>query len=309
MQELTTYLEDYLASIDNLPSELQQKLSEIKEKDIELNDVRQQLIQEETAHKKIYKIKRRLNNMAEMEKQANEKVQNTFNKAKSIADDKIFLAERLKDVINLHIKRLEHDLSRIIANTNQNQKKKDTITKLEQTHTQSPVPKKRKAATNTRNPVKRNKLLSRKNLITDSKSTKDTTNITNTIETPNSVTTAAIGTHDNDEQLYCFCQQVSYGEMIACDGENCKNEWFHYECVGLNEPPKGVWYCPDCMEEQKRKKEKEKEKENEKISENKEIKEEIKKEIKEEKESKTKDKDTKVKEPKLKEIKKEKKHK
>ncbi|KAG4090352.1 hypothetical protein H8356DRAFT_1083923 [Neocallimastix lanati (nom. inval.)] len=227
MQELTTYLEDYLASIDNLPSELQQKLSEIKEKDIELNDVRQQLIQEETAHKKIYKIKRRLNNMAEMEKQANEK-------------------------INLHIKRLEHDLSRIIANTNQNQKKERYNNKI-------------KAATNTRNPVKRNKLLSRKNLITDSKSTKDTTNITNTIETPNSVTTAATGTHDNDEQLYCFCQQVSYGEMIACDGENCKNEWFHYECVGLNEPPKGVWYCPDCMEEQKRKKEKEKEKENEKF--------------------------------------------
>lgn len=51
---------------------------------------------------------------------------------------------------------------------------------------------------------------------------------------------------DEDDQLYCFCQTVSFGEMIACDNNNCKYQWFHYNCVGLNEPPKGLWYCPDC---------------------------------------------------------------
>ncbi|XP_034946270.1 uncharacterized protein MESR4 [Chelonus insularis] len=48
--------------------------------------------------------------------------------------------------------------------------------------------------------------------------------------------------------LYCFCQcpydEVS--EMIACDGENCQIEWFHFECVGIMVPPKGKWYCPNC---------------------------------------------------------------
>ena len=24
---------------------------------------------------------------------------------------------------------------------------------------------------------------------------------------------------NSDEPLYCYCQQVSYGEMVACDGE------------------------------------------------------------------------------------------
>jgi len=154
MQELTTYLEDYLASIDNLPSELQQKLSEIKEKDIELIDVRKQLTQDETAHKKIYKIKKRIKDMAEMEKKANEKVQDTFNKAKSIADDKIFLAERLKDVIDLHIKRLENDLSRMITKTDQ--KKKESVQKVDQPQvTNSPQVKKRKAAPNPRNVKKK----------------------------------------------------------------------------------------------------------------------------------------------------------
>ena len=51
---------------------------------------------------------------------------------------------------------------------------------------------------------------------------------------------------DDDKQLYCFCQNVSYGEMVACDGNDCKYEWFHYSCVNLTEPPKGKWYCPDC---------------------------------------------------------------
>lgn len=48
------------------------------------------------------------------------------------------------------------------------------------------------------------------------------------------------------EPLYCYCQQVSYGEMVGCDGENCEKEWFHLPCTGLKEPPKGEWYCDDC---------------------------------------------------------------
>ncbi|BEI81999.1 hypothetical protein CcaverHIS002_0211590 [Cutaneotrichosporon cavernicola] len=28
-----------------------------------------------------------------------------------------------------------------------------------------------------------------------------------------------------DDQLYCFCQQKSFGEMIGCDNDKCKYEW------------------------------------------------------------------------------------
>lgn len=59
---------------------------------------------------------------------------------------------------------------------------------------------------------------------------------------------------DDDKTLYCFCQRVSYGEMVACDGPNCKHEWFHYGCVNLKEPPKGIWYCPECKQEMAQKK-------------------------------------------------------
>lgn len=44
---------------------------------------------------------------------------------------------------------------------------------------------------------------------------------------------------DPDEPTYCYCNRVSFGEMVGCDGGECKREWFHLECVGLrNAPPK-----------------------------------------------------------------------
>jgi len=51
---------------------------------------------------------------------------------------------------------------------------------------------------------------------------------------------------DPYEPTYCTCNRVSFGEMVGCDNQDCKIEWFHFECVGLTNPPKGKWYCPDC---------------------------------------------------------------
>uniref|UniRef100_A0A1Y9H287 C2H2-type domain-containing protein n=1 Tax=Anopheles dirus TaxID=7168 RepID=A0A1Y9H287_9DIPT len=50
------------------------------------------------------------------------------------------------------------------------------------------------------------------------------------------------------ESVYCYCRAPydEVSEMIACDGGNCRIEWFHFECVGIIMPPKGKWYCPDC---------------------------------------------------------------
>lgn len=52
--------------------------------------------------------------------------------------------------------------------------------------------------------------------------------------------------YQRDETKYCICRQVSYGEMVACDNNECGIEWFHYNCVGITQKPKGKWYCPDC---------------------------------------------------------------
>nr|CAI5818985.1 unnamed protein product [Callosobruchus analis] len=59
-------------------------------------------------------------------------------------------------------------------------------------------------------------------------------------------------TYDPNEPRYCLCNQVSYGDMVACDNEDCPSEWFHYPCVGITAPPKGKWYCPQCTATMKR---------------------------------------------------------
>lgn len=58
-----------------------------------------------------------------------------------------------------------------------------------------------------------------------------------------------------DTQVYCFCKQGSFGDMIGCDNEeSCPNgEWFHYKCVGLLNRVEALkfatgkqkWYCSD----------------------------------------------------------------
>lgn len=59
-----------------------------------------------------------------------------------------------------------------------------------------------------------------------------------------------------EEEVYCFCKQPSFGDMIGCDNRRCPNgEWFHYKCVGLlskveaQKYTKQKWYCSDqCRE-------------------------------------------------------------
>lgn len=58
---------------------------------------------------------------------------------------------------------------------------------------------------------------------------------------------------DPNEPRYCICGDVSWGTMVGCDADDCKQEWFHLECVNLTEEPKRLtkWYCPDCRKKLK----------------------------------------------------------
>ena len=52
---------------------------------------------------------------------------------------------------------------------------------------------------------------------------------------------AALAVVDATEPTYCYCNRISFGEMIACEHPECPVEWFHFECVGLTPEnrPKG----------------------------------------------------------------------
>lgn len=54
---------------------------------------------------------------------------------------------------------------------------------------------------------------------------------------------------DENEPRYCYCNQVSYGEMIGCDYPGCQREWFHFECTGLKVLPltRGIFFYLWCV--------------------------------------------------------------
>lgn len=54
----------------------------------------------------------------------------------------------------------------------------------------------------------------------------------------------------SDDKKYCICQKVSFGDMVACDNDDCPYEWFHWPCVGLKSEPAGTWICPICSRNQ-----------------------------------------------------------
>ena len=57
---------------------------------------------------------------------------------------------------------------------------------------------------------------------------------------------------DPNEPRYCYCRQVSHGQMVCCDDDDCEREWFHFQCVGLTQEPVGIWFCPDCTKKREK---------------------------------------------------------
>lgn len=46
----------------------------------------------------------------------------------------------------------------------------------------------------------------------------------------------------NHSNVFCFCQGLESGKMVACDGAACQFKWFHFSCVGMKRAPKGkLW--------------------------------------------------------------------
>ncbi|KAK6045649.1 hypothetical protein COOONC_16846, partial [Cooperia oncophora] len=46
---------------------------------------------------------------------------------------------------------------------------------------------------------------------------------------------------DDSKRKWCFCNEKSYGDMVACDNKACPYQWFHYPCVNISATPKGRW--------------------------------------------------------------------
>jgi len=232
------YLEQHLDSLEALPLELQRNFNLMRDLDKRAQDVMKEI--DSQADSYLHVVKK----LAPSEKQRRlDQISKLFNKSSEYGDDKVTLAMQTYEMVDKHIRKLDNDLARFEAEL------KDKSLTVE---TPAPRPEKGKRGRKKKNDEDEGSK-SQKKRKKDQKEPEPE---------PDPPSPDFGGGHPSDvldmpvdpnEPTYCICHQVSYGEMIGCDNNDCPIEWFHFPCVNLTSKPKGKWYCPRCIGERKKK--------------------------------------------------------
>lgn len=252
--DTTAVLEKYTQDLSNLPLEVRHLFDELKAKDTYLQEVRRRYQSRDTQLHKFIKANGTLIKHPK-EQVLTQKIEEDMVLVQKIQKEKILIANTALFLISKHMYNFEADVQKLekddllapAENDDLEDSDDDTLTARA---TPDPVRKKRTYSV-MKNRYKRPK--SEDYYVDDE-----------VLSGPSSRhTSAAVQSHvrvsggdDTDNNLYCFCQRVSFGEMIGCDNDDCKFEWFHWSCVGITSPPKDdkVWYCPDCAPKMEKRK-------------------------------------------------------
>merc|ERR1712223_1731022 len=165
-----------------------------------------------------------------------EKIQHMFKKAKELSDEKVNIAVATYEMIDKDIRKLDSDLAKFESEMKDKGRLSQSESEEEEGDKKKMKDKKKKGVKEEDNKKK--------------KKAKKVENLTTPLISyvgsgvPQEVLDMPV---DPNEPTYCVCQQVSYGEMIGCDNQDCPIEWFHFGCMDLTHKPKGKWYCPKCL--------------------------------------------------------------
>ncbi|CDH51155.1 inhibitor of growth protein 4 [Lichtheimia corymbifera JMRC:FSU:9682] len=216
--------EEYVESLQNLPAEIDQNMHELRSMDEEFQRVRETY----TKHRRSYAkaLKNAAPNHATNLSASRSQLEKEYQKALQKQDEKIELALRMYDLVSRHIERIDSQMAKSGIDGG------DWIGN--------------RASSNRSWEDRWRNEGQRKRSIAPSSFRKRAPRPTPATSHHGTLTELEI---DPNEPRYCICNQVSFGDMVACDGENCEKEWFHYACVGLVEPPAGKWFCDDCAAE------------------------------------------------------------
>ncbi|XP_047138572.1 inhibitor of growth protein 4 [Hydra vulgaris] len=235
------YLEHYLESIEGLPYDLQRNFSLQKDLDQRAHDLLDDI--DKLCEEYISKVK---DLPAAERKDFFSKIEKAFQKSREYGDDKVQLAVQTYEMVDKHIRRLDSDLSRF-----EEELKSQRQQQQEQQQQQSG-----EETDNRKRKLEKNESLKKKKIKKDEQIEIPKSNLVTsatpliTMATDMNVLDMPV---DPNEPTYCLCHQVSYGEMIGCDNNDCLIEWFHFGCVGLTTKPKGKWFCPKCSSDRKKK--------------------------------------------------------
>lgn len=266
--DTTAVIDKYTQDISNLPLEIRYIFEEIKNKDVQLVEARKRYQAKDSQLHKFIK-QNGTNTKHPKEPQIYAKIEEDFEVIEKIQKEKVLLANTALFLISKHLFNFETDITKL--------ERDELLPPIENVYDVdgtgldhggiysdvlvTPTPRNSITPAATEAPIlkkaQKRKAMMKAGMRPYKRRMVDDDDDESLADTP--------GRHDGpngddaDNTLYCICQRVSFGEMIACDNDDCRFEWFHWLCVGITSTPKDneVWYCPDCaprMEKRKKKK-------------------------------------------------------
>ncbi|KAK4514692.1 uncharacterized protein ATC70_002294 [Mucor velutinosus] len=239
---MTSYLAEYSDTVEALPLELQRNYTLIRQLDESAEELLAQIAAESISLTKPQKAL-----TTEERKKRLEHIGQLLNETLKKGEEKLALAKSTYDTVDRHCTRLDNDLQKIedeqligpgrTAAVSHSTPAKRDISSLEDATPRKQTGRKKSRKTQAEKKADEN-AFSQEDAIQQAQAAASLSDLP----------------IDPNEPLYCYCSQVSFGEMVACDSGDCEIEWFHLECVGLKTPPKGKWYCKNCTVDLKKKK-------------------------------------------------------
>ncbi|CAH1764686.1 7834_t:CDS:2 [Entrophospora sp. SA101] len=254
------YLDDYLDTLESLPSELQRNFTLMRQLDASSTESM------DNVSKRAFHLLEHLNDLSKEERAEElKKLGKTLNDNNKHGAEKVSLANSTYNTVDRHIRRLDDDLHKFEdeqmtgpessspSTTRKHKEKGEKTEKAEKSHRNDKKSQNGSEQSTGKTAVSRNTGEKEREKPNKSSRKKDSSKSSKSkaSEKTDDSQAAADMPIDPNEPIYCYCQQVSWGEMVACDNNECEIEWFHYPCVSLKAPPKGKWYCPDCTEKLK----------------------------------------------------------
>ncbi|KAA1466560.1 hypothetical protein DENSPDRAFT_831411 [Dentipellis sp. KUC8613] len=296
MEEAAAIAAEYIATLENLPGEVQHLLTEIKHKESRSQEVQSE-IQKETAKYIRHSLRNGATAVSAKDSQIPQKIKDDYVEIDRLAEEKMLLSQRMIDLITRARARLDFDLSKVLVlqgdldpgqqgtyvmtarNPVQqiNESLRNAMALPEALPVQpvvtataptggAPLKKRRVAAavstpsiklpspapavsqppaqrsrgshaqSHRPSPARSRRVVSSVGPDEDAEGEEDVEDM------------AEEGEDNEDKSLYCFCQERSWGEMIACDNPECAYQWFHLQCVNVKAPLPEVWFCSECIE-------------------------------------------------------------
>ncbi|KAI8362053.1 inhibitor of growth proteins N-terminal histone-binding-domain-containing protein [Mortierella sp. GBAus27b] len=270
--ESLAYLDDYLDTVESLPLELQRQFTLMQDLDAKAQSIMAQVgskaaefidnVQTCTSEERI-KMLQSLNEM--------------LLESLRQGEEKVALATAAYDVVDRHVRRLDDDLQKYedeqmigpgrLGNVSSSASGATALDRKEESSnpaTSNATSSNKKGASSSAQDNSTSKRKKTHNATNSSSTSNATSTPTGEKRKGGNITSSSANKVakkttsftelpiDPNEPLYCYCQQVSYGEMVACDNADCEIEWFHLSCAGLKAPPKGKWYCKDCSQKSKK---------------------------------------------------------